>query len=369
MLNFVTLYPEARNIHLIKDVGMIPYILHATHNYNSKLVCYKNDSDYSYIDQKLNGLKIEFMKKISGDSKIDGALYLFRKSRSIDVLNLYHLSPRNFIWIVIYKILNPKGKIFLKLDADNKLRKSKILNKSLKSKIKWNILRMCHLITIETTELKEFACMKLPLQIEYLPNGFFDFNKRPIIDYSKKENIILTVGRIGTYQKATEVLMRAIALKQDELNNWEIRIIGPIEESFHDYINSYFIKYPELIDRVTFVGPIYDRYELEKEYLRSKIFCLSSRAESFGLVLLEAMQYGCYIITTNVESAYDLTDNGKYGSIVPIDDTESLAASIIETCKNNYSLEELCNSAQNFVYTQFYWPTICKKIDSLLNSK
>lgn len=366
-MNFVTLFPEARNIHLIKDVGMIPYILHATQNYNSKLVCYKNDSDYSYLDQKVNGLQIDFLRKVSGDSRLDGAIYLLQNSRSIDILNLYHLSPRNYLWIVIYKIFNPKGKIFLKLDADNKLKHSNILKRNQKNKIKLKILGMSCLISIETKALKDFACIKLPLRIEYIPNGFYDYNKRPIINFSQRENIILTVGRIGTFQKATEIFLKALALGKDELENWKVRIIGPIEDSFKDYIQAFFHNNPDLTDRIIFVGPIYDRVELEKEYLKAKIFCLSSRAESFGLVMLEALFYGCYLITTNVESANDITNGGMYGSVVSIDDPVSLSRSIIDACNKNLLLEEICKSGQDYAYNNFYWPAICNKINNLIN--
>ena len=48
-LNFVTLFPQCQNIHLVKDVGMIPYVMHRDMGYDSYVMCYKN-GDYPYLD-------------------------------------------------------------------------------------------------------------------------------------------------------------------------------------------------------------------------------------------------------------------------------------------------------------------------------
>ena len=76
-MRFVTMYPETENVHLIKDVGMIPFIMHKKFAYDSTIVCYKNE-DYSYLENEVKGLKLDFIKKYTGKSIIDGAIYLFK---------------------------------------------------------------------------------------------------------------------------------------------------------------------------------------------------------------------------------------------------------------------------------------------------
>jgi hypothetical protein len=61
-MTFVTLFPGATNIHLTKDVGMIPFIMHKYYGYDSTLVCYKND-EYDYLETEVKGLKIDFLEK------------------------------------------------------------------------------------------------------------------------------------------------------------------------------------------------------------------------------------------------------------------------------------------------------------------
>ena len=57
-MKFVTLFPEMENVHLIKSCGMIPYVLHKYHGYDSKIVGYNNHGNYDYINTEVKGLKI-----------------------------------------------------------------------------------------------------------------------------------------------------------------------------------------------------------------------------------------------------------------------------------------------------------------------
>lgn len=62
MKRFLTIFPIAMNVHLIKDVGMISYIMHKELDYELTLLCYKND-DYSYLEKEVKGLKIVYLKR------------------------------------------------------------------------------------------------------------------------------------------------------------------------------------------------------------------------------------------------------------------------------------------------------------------
>lgn len=71
-----------------------------------------------------------------------------------------------------------------------------------------------------------------------LPNGI-DLNRvresagRPV--FEQKENLILTIGRIGTEQKNNELLLKALA--DIKLKDWSVQFVGPIEESFKSKID------------------------------------------------------------------------------------------------------------------------------------
>jgi glycosyltransferase involved in cell wall biosynthesis len=365
-INFFTFFPKAKNIHLVKDVGMIGYILHKYFGYNSTIVCYKND-EYNYLENEVKGLKIEFLKKRTSIKILDSIVYFIHSAKNIDVLHLFHLACINYLYIYVYKLLNKNGKVYLKLDINSSVKN--IAKSSIKFSIKKAIVNKCDLISIETIENYNFLKENWINDIKYIPNGFYDNNKRKTINYDQKENIILTVGRIGTEEKATEILLESFRLISDNINDWKLKIVGPIEETFTKYIDTFFHNNLELKNKIIFTGAIYDRDTLEEEYRKAKIFCLTSRWEGFPLVFLEAIKNGCYIISSNVDAAVDITKYECYGKIFPIDDAKALAEHFLDICKNEIIMKSVCQEIQDYAYERFYWPNICRDINNYLTER
>lgn len=366
-MKFVTIFAETKNIHLTKDVGMIPYIMYKEYGSDAEIACYKN-GEYPYLNNEVKGLKMNFIKNVTGKSILDVGLYLLRNSKKIDILHLFHYDLKISFWICIYKLLNKKGKIYLKLDADYHIKKTTNPSfNSLKSHLKKFALNRCNLISVENNAIYNFLKNKWKIDVKYIPNGFYDYRKRQIVNSKTKENTILTVGRIGTYQKATEILLEGFKIANDKLSNWKLKIVGPIEKEFQNYINNFIYENPNLKSKIEFMGPIYNRNDLQIEYKKARIFCLTSRYESFGLVFLEAMQAGCYIISSDIESAEDVTDYETYGSIFKIDNVNELAESLIRNCSDDEKLNRICYEIQEYAYKKFYWPNLCKQILSYLD--
>lgn len=356
---FVTIYPETENFHLTKDVGMIPYIMHKYFNYDSKIVCYRN-GEYPYLADEVKGLKIDFIEKATGDSESDTKSYIIKNALDIDFLHLFHLCKRSLNLIVAYKALNPKGKVYLKLDSS--VRDKQI---SLSEPI-IGILRLCDLISVETKHLHEYFNRSWQIKVEYLPNGFYDHGKRERVSYEDKENIICTVGRIGSPEKAHHVLMEAFSLASPYLDGWKLKIIGPVAEPFKAYTESYFERNNHLRDKIIFTGEIADKKLLDKEYKRSKVFCMTSKYESFGLVFVEAARNGCFIISSDILPAWDITDNKKHGEIVEVGNVQELADALVRCCSDDNLLRNNCGPVQDFAYDNFYWVEIGRKIDDFL---
>ena len=254
----------------------------------------------------------------------------------------------------------------MKLDANETIKDINI-NGNLKNKIKLILLKKFDLISVETLDLYKYLNKHWKIDVKYIPNGFYDYGKKEIIKYEQKENIICTVGRIGTKEKATEILLEAFKLASIKLKNWKLKIIGPIEEEFKKYIHNFFNVNPELKEKIIFTGPIYDRNLLKKEYEKAKIFCLTSRWEGFALVYVEAMKSGCFIISSDIVPARDIIRNG-FGCLFPVDDVKKLSECLIETCNDEEKLK--CNTLeiQKFAYKNFYWVDICNKINEFIKS-
>ncbi|WP_432665334.1 glycosyltransferase [Wukongibacter baidiensis] len=361
---FTTLFPPVENCHLVKDVGMIPYMMQRYFGYDAKIAGYAT-GEFPYLDKGFKGLKIDRMND-TGNLKNDVLNYLLENAKNIDILHVFHPEYTTLEWIEMYKTLNPNGKVYLKLDANASVKGwiySSVFNEKQR-----DIFHMCDLISVETIDLYKYLNEQWPIKVEYIPNGFFaeDYKNTLNIRYEEKENVICTVGRIGNYAKATEILTEAFARVCDELDGWTLKFIGPIEEHFKGYIQRYFLQHPQLEGRVVFTGEISDREALSREYRKAKIFCLPSRWESFGIVLAEAIQHGCYIIGANFLSINDITDNKKYGDVFEIDNVEQLSECLIKACSDEQRLKRVCKEVQSHAYKRFNWGRICSKVDRLL---
>ena len=82
------------------------------------------------------------------------------------------------------------------------------------------------------------------------------------------------------------------------------------------------------IHDVVFAGPIsYDA--LAQHYASTDIFCSpATGAESFGIVLLEAMAAGKPIVASNIEGYASVLEDGKDSIMVPPKQEEALAAAL-----------------------------------------
>lgn len=143
--------------------------------------------------------------------------------------------------------------------------------------------------------------------------------------YDKKVNskIVLAVGRL-TYQKGFDLLLESwIQVTQVE-PDWMLKIVGEGEDRSQ---LTEIIEYYGLGNSVELVG---NTNNISKYYKQAEIFCLSSRFEGFGMVLIEALAFGLPIVSFDCEVGPSeiLEDTGSI--LVPQNDTDSLALSLIE---------------------------------------
>ena len=132
---------------------------------------------------------------------------------------------------------------------------------------------------------------------------------------------------MGTFQKNTELLLETLAAV--DLGEWQVRLIGPVETCFEAYRDAFFKQHPHLRKSITFTGNIADPEQLTAEYRQASVFLFTSRFESSGLVLLEAALNGCYILTTDVGSARDISAAEGFCFISPESKTDAQNEAVI----------------------------------------
>lgn len=365
---FVTIFEKLQNVHLTKDVGQIPYFMHSKFGYHAKLVGHRFDEEYPYLYTEVKGLDLVLLPKLKiGRISVSIIFYILSNAKKIDVLNLYHHATKTYFYIWLYKLLNPKGIVYLKSDivAIGLNEYKSFVNPKYKIRNYFfnRVIPDIDIISMETKytfDMINGIYSKYKDKFLYLPNGLnidaaYRYTKPK--DYMNKENIIITVGRLGTHQKNNEVLLEAIS--KIDLQDWTVYMIGTVETKFNNYINEYYTKFPHLRHKVIFTGNIEDKKQLYHFYNRSKIFCLTSRDESFGLVYVEALAYGNFILSTDVGAIHDITDNQKYGKI--INGSDDLSVELVNII-NNDLLSKHYQDSIDFAQKKFNWFNI---IDTL----
>ncbi len=134
--------------------------------------------------------------------------------------------------------------------------------------------------------------------------------------------LILFVGRLRHY-KGIDVLLEA--MRQVENAHALIVGIGPMEESWRAQTQSAGVS-----DRVTFLGEVPDAGVLAL-YHAASLFVLPStnRAETLGIVQLEAMACGLPLICTELGTGTSyVNQHGTTGFVVAPNDAPALAAAI-----------------------------------------
>ena len=101
-----------------------------------------------------------------------------------------------------------------------------------------------------------------------------------------------------------------------------------------------------LQDKVAMPGFVVDIYPW---YRAADLFVLSSRWEGFGNVIVEALECGVPVVSTDCQSGpAEILENGRIGRLVSIQDPAALAASITESLKTPVDRELLMRRARDF---------------------
>lgn len=335
---------------LYKDLGIITAIYANEMNYHATILCEKFEGDQSVAKER--GIEV-----VETKDPIVITTYL----KKTDLLFLIGYYEFDFKVIKEYRQIRPDGKIYLKTDM-NPLWLNVINAEGPKT----DILKLCDLVSVESTKLHENMNQNWGVPVVQVVNGYHDLQIDRMISFEEKENIIITVARLGTYDKATDTLLQAFALAAPSLPDWKLKLVGPMEPHFHTYYDNFLETHASIRDQIIYAGPIYDRKALEEEYVKAKVFTLPSRSEGFPNVYAEAAIKGCFIVCTDIGPALDMTNFGKFGTSVPIDDVVELAFALKDACMDEKRLEEVCYGTQLRTRREFDWVKNIYRIEQML---
>ncbi|WP_242928864.1 glycosyltransferase [Pontibacter vulgaris] len=133
---------------------------------------------------------------------------------------------------------------------------------------------------------------------------------------SQNQDVSLLILGEGQLRKELEALIKRLSLEKS------VFLLGYIESP------SYFIK-------------------------RASVLVVSSKYEGFGNVIVEALGVGTPIVSTNCPGGpSEILENGKYGKLVPVGNSEMLSSAILETLNAKHDADFLINRAKDFAVSK-----------------
>lgn len=167
----------------------------------------------------------------------------------------------------------------------------------------------------------------------------------------KRPHTIGFIGRFSEPRKGLSVLLGALPNIARIFPDVRILIAGPGEglEAMQS-VN------PALRNRMQFLGRIND--EEKASFLKSLDLYVAPNTggESFGIILAEAMAAGVPIVASDIPAFRHLLGEGEFGALFENENSQSLAARIIDLFKNDVKRSELSlrglERAQRFDWNQ-----------------
>ena len=144
---------------------------------------------------------------------------------------------------------------------------------------------------------------------------------------------VLFVGRLER-RKGVDLLLDAAAKLIGERLDIEFDLVGSssihtelADQSYEQWFRRTFAGQADILSRVSFAGQV-NEDELHGHYAEATIFCLPSRYESLGLVLMEAMSYGLPVIAADVGGMREVVTHRSDGLLFEPGNATSLADAI-----------------------------------------
>ena len=190
-----------------------------------------------------------------------------------------------------------------------------------------------------------------------LPNYIIDNYSKNMINRNNKIIRILSVGVISP-EKGSNILLeiceKLVKIRQDFI----IDVIGGF--SSKEYKKQFYkvINEKNISRWINCVGIKMGREKWEY-YYKANIFCHTSIAEAFGLVVLEAMAFELPVVANRVGGVKSLVEDGKTGFLSDIENMEEIVQNLVNLIKTSSLRESLGTNGRlkfkkHFTENKFY---------------
>ena len=188
-----------------------------------------------------------------------------------------------------------------------------------------------------------------------VPNGIQDM-RGTVVERTAApgEPPILLFTGVLIPSKGVRVLLEAFRQVAAAGGNARLQLMGRWGDPVFQAECEGFLREHDLQDQVEFLGVKRDAEKLEY-FAGCDIFCFPSHfeAESFGLVLIEAMQFAKPVVTTDWRGIPSVAHNGVNGFVVPVEDAAAVADGILRLLADPELRERMGNEGRRIFVERF----------------
>ena len=191
-----------------------------------------------------------------------------------------------------------------------------------------------------------------------IPNGVpvAEFADAPLLDgYPRPGRSVLFLGRFDEPRKGMSVLLGALPRLVAAFPDVEVLVVGRgDEEELAEEAGQY-------AGNLRFLGAVDDATKASA--LRSvDIYCApNTGGESFGIVLVEAMAAGTAVVASDLDAFRRVLEQGEAGRLVPVEDADALADSLIELLRDDAARQRYVTAAAEAV-RRYDWSVVAGEI-------
>lgn len=264
----------------------------------------------------------------------------------------YHGKPFGFLNASL-KMLNEKpivAKWLIKL----RLKYQRITLKSRFIEIEKKVDKFCFLCEANIEALRhemdiptdKFVAIGNPNTFEVTPSNF-----------SKKENVVLFVGRVNDKVKNIDDFVKVWRIISPKVPEWKAIVVG--NNSGCESIVAQHIQHLEFVGFQSSVNHFYEQ---------AKILCLTSHSEGWSMVIAEAMAYGVVpCVFETFGAARVLIDDSVDGYVIAPYDTKSMAERVLNLINNASLLGGMSENAKISI-SRFSAENIADEYENLFKS-
>lgn len=181
----------------------------------------------------------------------------------------------------------------------------------------WDLRRSSLLHVTAASELEDVRRLGLKQQVAVVPLGVNIPVKSPSIRYNKPK-IALFVSRIHPKKGLFYLVDAWATVKKNSCNRalgaWKFIIAGPDQDGHAADVMAR-ARAAGIENDFEIVGPVFGK-EKEELYAKADLFVLPTFSENFGVVVIEALAYGCPVITTKGTPWAELMGNSESSKVL-----------------------------------------------------